>query len=120
MDATAKNFMKEIMKLLFELQTLEFEKTIQPDAEARIVELRAAIPGPVLAHYDRLADKGKKGVAVLRNQTCSGCHMRVPLAVVLNLKHGDDVCLCDHCRRYLYLRETSPAVEPAAPALQAS
>lgn len=108
------------MKLLFELQTLEFEKTIQPDAETRIGELRAVIPGPILAHYDRLADKGKKGVAVLRRQTCSGCHMRVPLAVVMNLKRGDDVCLCDHCRRYLYLREDAPAVDPAAPALQAS
>ena len=112
--------MKEIMKSLFELQVLEFETKIRPVTEVRIAEMRAKIPAPILAHYDRLADQGKKGVALLRNQTCSGCHMRVPLGVVLDLKHGQNVCLCDHCRRYLYLREDEPAVGHTAPALQAS
>ena len=115
--------MKKIMQNLFELQTLEFDETIRPDTEERIAKLRAKIPAPILAHYDRLGDQGKKGVALLRNQTCTGCHMRVPLAVVMDLRHAEDVCLCDNCRRYLYLREetttaTSPAV--AKPAAQAA
>lgn len=97
--------MKEIMKNLFELQSLEFDETFQPDTEECIAKLRANIPAPILAHYDRLGDKGKRGVALLRNQTCSGCHMRVPLGVVLDVKRGDDIRLCDHCQRYLYLRE---------------
>jgi predicted nucleic acid-binding Zn-ribbon protein len=101
--------MKEMMKNLFELQLLEFVETIHPDTEERIAQLRAKIPAPILAHYDRLGDQGKKGVAVLRNQTCSGCHMRVPLAKVMDLKHATDVCLCDHCRRYLYLPEEAVA-----------
>lgn len=105
--------MKEIMKNLFELQTLEFDETIRPETEERIAELRAKIPAPILAHYDRLGDQGKKGLAVLRNQTCSGCHMRVPLSVVMDLKHAQDVCLCDNCRRYLYLPD-SPAVAPTS------
>ena len=46
--------------------------------------------------------------------------VRVPLGVVLDLKHCNDVCLCDHCRRYLYLREETPAVEPKAAVLQES
>jgi hypothetical protein len=108
-------FIKEIMENLFELQKLEFDATIHPDTEDRINTLRAKIPAPILAHYDRLGDQGKKGVAVLRNQTCSGCHMRVPLASVMNVRHAEDVCLCDNCRRYLYLIEdTVPAGEPAA------
>ena len=104
-EMTDENFMKEMMRNLFELQTLEFEETIRPDIEERVAELRAKIPAPILSHYDRLGDKGKKGVAVLRHQTCTGCHMRVPLAVVMNLKHGADVCLCDNCQRYLFLEE---------------
>jgi predicted nucleic acid-binding Zn-ribbon protein len=111
--------MKEIMKNLFELQSLEFGATITPSSEARIAKLRAKIPAPILAHYDRLSDQGKRGVAVLRNQTCSGCHMRVPLAVVMDLKHAEDVCLCDNCRRYLYLPEV-PEAEKKQPALQES
>ncbi len=112
--------MKEIMKHLFELQSFEFEATIRPETEKRVAALRAKIPAPILAHYDRLADQGKKGVALLRNQTCSGCHMRVPLGVVLDLKHGHDVVLCDHCRRYLYLREEAPVSGHAELALQAT
>ena len=92
------------MQNLFELQLLEFDQTIRPGTEERIAELRAKIPAPILGHYDRLGARGKKGVALLRNQTCTGCHMRVPLNVVLDLKHGEEVCLCDNCQRYLYLR----------------
>jgi predicted nucleic acid-binding Zn-ribbon protein len=108
--------MKEIMKNLFELQTLEFDDTIRPDTEERITQLRAKIPAPILAHYDRLGDQGKKGLAILRNQTCSGCHMRLPLAVVMNVRHATDVCLCDNCRRYLYLPEDTAMPAKPAPA----
>lgn len=100
---------KEIMKQLFELQTLEFDETIRPHTEQRIEQLRAKIPAPILAHYDRLCDQGKKGLAVVRNQTCTGCHMRLPVAVVMDVRHAQDVCLCENCRRYLYLPETAPA-----------
>ena len=109
------------MQQLFELQALEFEKTIQPDQAAHVAELRAAIPQPILAHYDRMMVRGKKGVALLHHQTCSGCHMQVPLGVVLNLKRGEDVRLCETCQRYLYLPAdplefSAPAAAvPAAP-----
>ena len=58
-----------------------------------------------MAHYDRLADQGKKGVALLRNQTCTGCHMRLPIAVINTLMRGADIQICDSCGRYLYLLE---------------
>jgi hypothetical protein len=104
------------MRQLFELQTLQFEVPVRPDAAAQIRALRARLPAPILDHYDRLGASGKKGVARLSHQTCSGCHLRVPLNVVLDLKHGDEVRCCDNCGRYLYLEE-EPAVagpEPAA------
>jgi predicted nucleic acid-binding Zn-ribbon protein len=112
--------MNELMRILIELQSLEFEETIQPDVEARIAKLRAKIPGPVLSHYDRLGDQGKKGVALLLNQTCTGCHMRVPVAVVFDLKHAEDVCLCDNCGRYLYLPENVVEAGGLAPKKNAS
>lgn len=112
--------MKEIMKNLFELQTLEFDQTIHEDTEERVAELRAKIPAPILAHYDRLGDQGKKGVAVLRHQTCSGCHMRVPVSVVFDLKHAQDVCLCENCNRYLYLPEEAAEEQHSAAELHAA
>jgi predicted nucleic acid-binding Zn-ribbon protein len=102
--------MNEAMHHLFELQQLEFEDIITPDAERRITTLRARIPAPILAHYDRLSDTGKKGVAPIRNQTCSGCHMHVPLGVIVQMKSDNDVHLCEYCQRYLYL-----TLETAAP-----
>jgi predicted nucleic acid-binding Zn-ribbon protein len=105
----------KLMERMFELQTLEFEETIEPNTEKRIASLRAKIPAPVLAHYDRLCARGKKGVAVVHHQTCTGCHMRVPLGVVLELQHGEDVRCCDNCGRYLYLREEPVEVSLPAP-----
>ena len=102
-------YMNELMRILIELQSLEFDETVRPDTEKRVAELRAKIPAPILGHYDRLLASGKKGVAPLRNQTCAGCHIRVPVAVVFNLKHGEDVCLCENCGRYLYLPEIAAA-----------
>ena len=110
--------MKQMMQNLFELQTLEFDAELQPDNEVRIARLRTKIPGPILGHYDHQGARGKKGVAPVLHQTCSGCHMRVPLAVVMTLSHGDDIRLCENCQCYLYLPE--PAAERTVPAAKHS
>ena len=95
---------------------MEFDETIQPDLEERVSRLRGKIPKPVLAHYDRLTDHGKKGLAGVQHQTCTGCHLQVPLGVVIELQHTEDVRLCDNCGRYLYLLEDVVAAEaPPAP-----
>lgn len=104
-ETTNDFIMNEIMQYLFELQTLEFDENVRGDTENRIAKLRAKIPPPILDHYDRLGARGKKGLALIRHQICTGCHIQVPLGVVLNLKRGGSVCLCDNCQRYLYLPE---------------
>lgn len=96
------------LKDLITLQALEFGEIPAANAEERIKALRAKIPGPILGHYDRLVDKGKKGVAELKHQVCTGCHMRVPLGTLLDLMGGAGIRLCDCCGRYLYLVETPP------------
>ncbi|MDR3458641.1 MAG: C4-type zinc ribbon domain-containing protein [Verrucomicrobiae bacterium] len=106
--------MNDTIRNLFKLQTLEFDEPVRPNTEEQIAELRTQIPPAVLSHYDRLGDSGKKGVAMLRHQVCTGCHLQVPLHVVLELKHGDELRLCDNCRRYLYLEEEAPVVPLAS------
>src|SRR5262245_26723885 len=106
---------------LVRLQAIEFGE-VAAISQAEITELRSLIPLPILGHYDRLRARGKKGVAVIRNQTCTGCHMRQPLGKVTVLMRGDDIQLCDTCGRYLYmpdpaesqLLENSAASKPAA------
>ncbi len=104
--------MKELLQNLVKLQSLQFGNGKDPKVAGAMAELRGKIPVQILGHYDRLVAHGKKGVAAVHGQVCSGCHMQVPLGVVMTLRHGEDIQLCENCGRYLYLL---PAV-PNAPA----
>jgi len=97
--------MKELLKNLVKLQEAELGEA---KAEEKLVaELRAKIPPQILGHYDRLMGRGKKGIVPVRHQTCSGCHMRLPIGAITTLMHGTDIQLCDSCGRYLYLPESA-------------
>ncbi len=95
--------MNDLLQNLLKLQALEFDETTEKDPAAKIEELRKTIPQPILGHFDRLVTRGKKGVAVVRNQVCTGCHMRLPIGTINILMQGTDIQLCDTCGRYLYL-----------------
>jgi hypothetical protein len=112
-----KSPMKELFRNLLKLQELQFDSPGGSTAEAAISQLRKKIPLPILEHYDRLAVRGKKGVAIVRNQVCTGCHMRIPIGAINTLLHGEDIQMCETCGRYLYLPpETPPQPVEAAPA----
>lgn len=109
--------MNSTIQNLLKLQTIEFGE--QKGGDKLISELRATIPEPILGHYDRLRARDKKGVAVVRNQVCTGCHMRLPIGVITILMQDRDIQLCDSCGRYLYLEpQTTPEAlaVPAKPA----
>jgi hypothetical protein len=99
---------------LLKLQALDFGEPTDLQPSQRD-ELRGLIPQPVLAHYDRLVARGKKGVALVRNQVCAGCHMRLPIGTINVLMQHQDVQLCDSCGRYLYLVEEPAAAAQPAP-----
>ena len=107
--------MNELLQNLLKLQALEFEEAADKDPEATIAALRAKIPPQILGHYDRLVARGKKGVALVREQVCTGCHMRQPIGTIMTILHGEDIQLCESCGRYLYLPPTAEA-EPTEPA----
>jgi C4-type zinc ribbon domain len=95
--------MNVILTNLLKLQALDFGESDEKNGESRKAELRGSIPPQILGHYDRLAARGKKGVAVVRNQVCTGCHMRLPIGTINTLMQDADIQLCDTCGRYLYL-----------------
>lgn len=105
--------MQTMMRNVLELQTLEFGETKAATQAAVIAELRRQIPLAILERYDRMRERGKKGVAAVRNQVCGSCHMRVSLGVVMALRRGQAVQLCENCGRYLYLAEETVAAPPA-------
>ena len=97
--------MNEIIRNLVKLQALEFGEISSKSLASQVAELRTLIPQAILGHYDRLAVRGKKALAVVRNQVCSGCHMRLPIGTINTMLQGHDLQLCDTCGRYLYLPE---------------
>ena len=107
--------MKDIIANLLALQEIEFgsKKLPQPEIDA----LRKSVPDAILGHYDRLVARGKKGVAIVRNGVCTGCHMRLATGVMGTLMRREDIQLCDTCGRYLYLPEetAAPVEEPKKP-----
>jgi len=110
--------MNELLQNLLKLQSLEFDEVEDKNAEATIAELRVKIPSQILGHYDRLVAKGKKGLAAVRNQVCTGCHMRQPIGTIMTLMHDQDIQLCESCGRYLYLPpavKTGPVEKAASP-----
>jgi len=99
--------MNQLLQNLVELQSLEFGTAEDKNVGAAKAELRAKVPSQILAHYDRLVARGKKGVAIVREQVCTSCHMRLPIGVIMTLMHGQDIQLCESCGRYLYLPPVS-------------
>ena len=88
--------MHELINNVWKLQTLELADP--PAGQPKeIAALRAQIPSQVLAHYDRLRARGKKGVSLVRNQVCTACHMQVPRGAILTLMRGEDIQLCECC-----------------------
>jgi hypothetical protein len=70
--------MRKIMDHLLALQRIQFAaRAGAPALPVEVEKLRAEVPPPILAHYDRLTARGKKGVALARNGVCSECHLRI-------------------------------------------
>ena len=96
--------MKDMIAKLLELQELQL--SIEPlslAAEAKLNDLRAQVPKPIMDHFDRLIAQGKTGVAAAKNGVCCGCHLQLCSGTAAGLAHLTDIHICDNCGRYLYL-----------------
>lgn len=123
-----KSFVHNIVRSLLELQVLEerlqlFRRNNKrvTDVQARIESVRKGMPAQILAVHDRFQARGKRSIAELRDDVCSGCHLRLAIGNVAAMKRGD-LRRCGNCGRYLYVVDEEPSVQNnqfAAPATQA-
>jgi predicted nucleic acid-binding Zn-ribbon protein len=96
--------MRKLMESLLALQALEFGgRKTGKDQEAK--RLRARVPEMILAHFDRLLARGKRGVSVIRQGVCCECHLKLPVGTLVTLARGEDIQICGNCGRYLHLPE---------------
>ena len=95
--------MNAILQTLLKLQSIEFGPRAGSANETETEALRAIIPKSLLDHYDRFRARGKKGVALVVNQVCGGCHMGVTIAKLTTVMRGTDAQRCENCGRLLCL-----------------
>jgi predicted nucleic acid-binding Zn-ribbon protein len=109
---------------MFALQQLALQRTPRTAAQdTRMCELRDKIPLEVLGHFNRMIERGQKGVALVRHGVCSECHLRVSSGTVASLVQPKDIYICDNCGRYLLLpleEIAPPAAAPSSAPLAAS
>lgn len=103
--------MKQILENLLLLENLELRKEPMPAGSPGPEELRKTIPAQVLQHTDRLRERGKKGVAHVRNGVCGQCHMQVAVGLLNSLRRQDNLYRCANCGSYLYYVEEPVALE---------
>ena len=82
---------------------------------------RAAIEKQMSPEYVRLFNDGvatRRGVAVsaIRDGHCQACQVTVRPQQIMQARKGDEIVLCESCKRILYVPPpAAPAAQPAAP-----
>ncbi len=100
--------MFKLMEHLLAIQNYQLNaRGHTPEALAEMKQRRSEVPAPILAHFDRMIARGKKGLAAVRDGVCTECHLRLTTGKLADLAAAKDIWLCDNCGRYLYL----PAAE---------
>ncbi|SKA92458.1 hypothetical protein SAMN02745166_01901 [Prosthecobacter debontii] len=81
-------------------------KTRLASEEAERATAAAPVEAPALDLYNRLfTKKGDSAVVALTNGICGGCHMKVVMGTIQQLKAGETITQCESCGRILYLVE---------------
>jgi len=97
----------------------EFDTEIEADRTELAGELEkrnevfVTLPDRLASVYDRLAQRGRDGIAVAEvvNGSCSACFMSLRPQMQLEVKRGDQIITCESCTRILYIsnKEASEA-----------
>jgi uncharacterized protein len=97
-------------------QTAEDEKQLAELTTQRD-QLRLGINDDTLVHYDRLLkSRGSALAAVHGDQMCSACRVLLRPQVHQDVMKGDEILICDSCKRILYFVPPPPKEEEAAEA----
>jgi len=66
----------------------------------------AAVAPKALSRYKRIASRRAPLVVVeVRDGRCTGCHIKLPPQLYVDVKRNDRIHLCGQCNRILYYRE---------------
>ena len=76
-------------------------------------QLRSAIAGDLLRHYDRVLKLRRTALAEARDHKCSACQLMLRPQVYNDVRTNEQIIICDSCQRILYY--VPPAEGESAP-----
>lgn len=85
------------------------ETKIAEDSTDREVTVKG-LPPVIVKRYSMLREK-RQGIAVVeaKDGSCLGCNMHIPPQMYNNLYRAEEMIVCPHCQRILYLRQEQAA-----------
>ncbi len=87
----------------------ELEARLKGEEEKR-AGLTEGVPADVSTLYDKTRERrGGIALAEVRDGTCRACHVRQPPQVLVDLKKGTKIMVCESCTRLLYEVASAPA-----------
>ena len=93
--------MNDLIETLHLLQQQQRRPAAARLGAPKLADLRARVPAPVLAHFDRLTAHGRKAVADVHHGVCSSCHLRLPQVTTFDVIHRHELRFCENCGAYL-------------------
>lgn len=73
------------------------------ELQANHEQLTAGIDESLLARYERLRrHKGGSSLVGIEHSVCGGCHMKLPVQIVISCQSQKEIVSCPNCGRLLY------------------
>lgn len=117
-EVSAKGEEVTLQKQISDLEALKTK--LEADVVAKQTvrdETAGSVPRQIAEEYKRLREN-RKGAALvpLRNEQCTGCHMKVSQNLINEVRRGQKIMTCEHCSRIVFLENVLTAATPEAPA----
>ena len=93
----------EVARLDQHMSDLEEETA---DLRRRRTRLTGNLDPATLSRYERLLrNRGDQSLVGVDGGNCGGCHVKLPVQIVINCKEQKEIIFCPNCGRMLYFAE---------------
>ena len=95
-------------------QLIAENQKILDDVTAKKEELAKGLDPNLVFKFERII-RNKKGLGIvpIHAKVCEGCHMRLPIQFVNDVRKEEEIKFCPYCSRVLYYDETAASTAEA-------
>lgn len=73
--------------------------------EKLMSEITENLGDVLLSEYNKIRERKKRPIVIIKDNTCLGCNMMLPVYQLEDLKDGNKIINCESCGRILYLKD---------------